>query len=203
MFTWTIGLSAPHPLYRPIWSCECCSTWAGWSISASLICHPDSSSISFVCNSVCAPTPWHPCPKWGSKSRTRWITGDRTPSRHHQGSPQTFGHVDLYGHPSAKRSVLLLPYPVMGIRGLVSGDRVLTRQHFSDPNHSPSGGWVGLSCSAAWGLTECLTDRDHSLYRCIQAQMEAQLGSHKLQGMWSRQQASQHINMRWRQCSWV
>ena len=65
------------------------------------------------------------------------------------------------------------------------------------------GGWVGLSCSAAWGLTECLTDRDHSLYRCIQAQMEAQLGSHKLQGMWSRQQASQHINMRWRQCSWV
>ena len=66
------------------------------------------------------------------------------------------------------------------------------------------GGWVDLSCSAAWGLTECLTDRDHSLYRCIQAQMEAQLGSHKLQGMWSRQQASQHINMRWRQqCSWV
>ena len=65
----------------------------------------------------------------------------------------------------------------------------------------PVAGWA--SCSAAWGLTECLTDRDHSLYRCIQAQMEAQLGSHKLQGMWSRQQASQHINMRWRQCSWV
>ena len=30
MFTWNIGFSAPHPLYRPelmpIWSCECCST---------------------------------------------------------------------------------------------------------------------------------------------------------------------------------
>ena len=30
MLTWTIGFSAPHPLYRPelmpIWSCECCST---------------------------------------------------------------------------------------------------------------------------------------------------------------------------------
>ena len=63
---------------------------------------------------------------------------------HNQGSPQTFGHVDLYGHPSAKRSVLLLPNPMMGIRGLVSGDRVLVRQHFSGSDHSPSGGWVGL-----------------------------------------------------------
>ena len=32
MFTWTVGLSAPPPLYRPellpIWSCKCCSTYA-------------------------------------------------------------------------------------------------------------------------------------------------------------------------------
>ena len=91
MFTWTIGLSAPHPLCRPIWSCECCSISAGWTIQASLICHPASSSISSVCYSVCAPTSWHPCPKWGAKSRTGWIIGDRTPSLHHQGSPQTLG----------------------------------------------------------------------------------------------------------------
>ena len=62
---------------------------------------------------------------------------------------------------------------------------------FSGSDHSPSGGLVVLSCSAAWGLTECLTNRDHSLYRCIQPQ----LGSHKLQGTLSRQQTSQHINL--------
>ena len=82
MFTWTVGLSSPPPLYRPelmpIWSCKCCSTYAGWSISVSLICHPASNSISSACNSVCVLTSWHPCPNWGSKSRTCWITGDRT-----------------------------------------------------------------------------------------------------------------------------
>ena len=69
-----------------------------------------------------------------------------------------FGHVDLYGHPSAKRSVLPLPNPVMGIRGLVSGDRVLVRQDFSHPDHSPSGGLVTLPCNAAGDLTECVRD---------------------------------------------
>ena len=173
MFTWTIGLSAPHPPYRPIWSSECCSISAGWTISASLICHPASSSISSVCHSVCAPTSWHPCPKWGAKSRTRWITGDCTPLRHRQGSPQTFGHVDLYGHPSAKRSVLPLPNPVMGIRGLVSGDRVLAWQDFNDPNHSQSGGLGVLPCSAGRG-SHWVPQRQRPL---------------------SRQQESQHVNL--------
>ena len=85
------------------------------------------------------------------------------PSRHRQGSPQTFGHVDLYGHPSAERSALPPHNPVMGIRGLVSGDRVLVRQDFSHPDHSPSGGLVTLPCNAAGDLIECVRDREHSL----------------------------------------
>ena len=117
---------------------------------------------------------------------------------HPQGSPQTFGHVGLYGHPNAKRSALPLPIPVIGIRGLVSGDRVLVRQDFSDPNHSPSDGLVVLPCSAAGGLIEYLRDRDHCLYRCLQPQ------SHRwghswapisCKGHWSGQQASHHINL--------
>ena len=190
MFTWTVGLSAPPPPYRPelmpIWSCECCSTYAGWSISASLICHPASYSISSACNSVCVLTSWHPYPNWGQNPEHAGSL-EIAPSRHRQGSPQTFGHVDLYGHRSAERSAVSPHNPVMGIRGLVSGDRVLVRQDFSHPDHSPSGGLVTLPCNAAGDLTECVRDWDHSLYKCLQPQIGAQLGSHELQGTLSRQ----------------
>ena len=88
------------------------------------------------------------------------------------------------------------PNPVVGVRGMVPGDRVLVRQDFSDPDHSPSGGLVGLSCGAAGGFTECPKDRDNFIHRCVQSRMGgAQLGSRTLQGTWSPQQASQHINL--------
>ena len=190
MFTWTVGLSAPPPLFRPelmpVWSCKCCSTYAGWSISASLICHPASNSISSACNSVCVLTSWHPCPNWGQNPEHAGSL-EIAPSHHRQGSPQTFGLVDLYGHPSAERSALPLHNQVMGIRGLVSGDMVLVRQDFSHPDHSPRGGLVTLPCNAVGDLTEPVRDWDHSLYKCLQPQMGAQLGSHELQQTLSRQ----------------
>ena len=66
---WTMSISAPQPLYRPelmpIWSCECCSTQAGWSISASLICHPASGSISSAYSSSMCTNTVAPLPKMG------------------------------------------------------------------------------------------------------------------------------------------
>ena len=41
------------------------------------------------------------------------------------------------------------------------------RQDFSDSDHSPSGGLVGLSCGAAGGFTECPRDRDNFIHRCL------------------------------------
>ena len=118
-----------------------------------------------------------------------------TPAHIRQGSPQTFGYVDIHGHSGAKRSTTPPPNPVVGVRAMVPGDGVLVRQDFSDSDHSPSGGLVGLSCGAAGGFTECPRDRDNFIHRCLQSRMGAQLGSRTLQGTWSPQQASQHINL--------
>ena len=118
-----------------------------------------------------------------------------TPAHICQGSPQTFGYVDIHGHSCAKRSTTPPPNPVVGVRGMVPGDGVLVRLDFSDPDHSPSGGLVGLSCGAAGDFTECPRDRDNFIHRCLLSRMGAQLGSRTLQGTWSLQQASQHINL--------
>ena len=99
-----------------------------------------------------------------------------TPAHIRQGSPQTFGDVDIHGHSCAKRSTAPPPNPVVGVRGMVPGDRVLVRQDFSDPDHSPSGGWVGLSCGAAWGFTECPRDRDNFIHRCLQSRIGGAAG---------------------------
>ena len=94
-----------------------------------------------------------------------------TPAHIRQGSPQTFGYVDIHGHSSAKRSTTPPPNPVVGVRDMVPGDGVLVRQDFSDSDHSPSGGLVGLSCGAAGGFTECPRDRDNFIHRCLQSRM--------------------------------
>ena len=117
-----------------------------------------------------------------------------TPAHIRQASPETFGDVDIHGHSCAKRSTTPPPNPVVGIRGMVPGD-VLVRKDFSDPDHSPSGALLGLSCGAAGGFTECPRDRDNFIHRCLQSRMGVQLGSRTLQGKWSPQQASQHINL--------
>ena len=91
-----------------------------------------------------------------------------TPACYRERPPQTFGHVDFHGQASAKRPP---PNSVVGVRGLVSGDRVLVRQDFSAPDHSPWGGLVGLPCGAAGGLTKCPRDRDYSVHRCLQPRM--------------------------------
>ena len=93
-----------------------------------------------------------------------------------QGSPQTFGYVDIHGHSGAKRSTTPPPNPVVGVRGMVPGDGVLVRQDFSDSDHSPSGGLVGLSCGAAGGFTECPRDRDNFIHRCLQSRMGGAAG---------------------------
>ena len=99
-----------------------------------------------------------------------------TPAHIRQGSPQTFGYVDIHGHSCAKRSTMPPPNPVVGVRGMVPGDWVLVRQDFSDPDHSPSGGLVGLSCSAAGVFTECPRDRDNFIHRCLQSRMGGTAG---------------------------
>ena len=87
-----------------------------------------------------------------------------TPAHIRQGSPQTFGYVDIHGQSCAKRSTTPPPNPVVAVRGMVPGDGVLVRQDFSDPDHSPSGGLVGLSCGAAGGFTECPRFTDASCH---------------------------------------
>ena len=52
----------------------------------------------------------------------------------------------------------------------------LVRQDFSDFDHSPSGGLVGLSCGAAGGFTECPRDRDNFIHRCLQSRMGGAAG---------------------------
>ena len=99
-----------------------------------------------------------------------------TPAHIRQGSPQTFGYVDIHGHSSAKRSTTPPPNPVVGVRDMVPGDGVLVRQDFSDSDHSPSGGLVGLSCGAAGGFTECPRDRDNFIHRCLQSRMGGAAG---------------------------
>ena len=99
-----------------------------------------------------------------------------TPAHIRQGSPQTFGYVDIHGHSGAKRSTTPPPNPVVGVRGMVPGDGVLVRQDFSDSDHSPSGGLVGLSCGAAGGFTECPRDRDNFIHRCLQSRMGGAAG---------------------------
>ena len=99
-----------------------------------------------------------------------------TPAHIRQGSPQTFGYVDIHGHSGAKRSTTPPPNPVVGVRGMVPGDGVLVRQDFSDSDHSPSGGLVGLSCGAAGGFTECPRDRDNFIHRCFQSRMGGAAG---------------------------
>ena len=42
-----------------------------------------------------------------------------TPAHIRQGSPQTFGYVDIHGHSCAKRSTTPPPNPVVGVRGMV------------------------------------------------------------------------------------
>ena len=68
------------------------------------------------------------------------------------------------------------PNPVVGVRDMVPGDGVLVRQDFSDSDHSPSGGLVGLSCGAAGGFTECPRDRDNFIHRCLQSRMGGAAG---------------------------
>ena len=99
-----------------------------------------------------------------------------TPAHIRQGSPQTFGYVDIHGHSGAKRSTTPPPNPVVGVRDMVPGDGVLVRQDFSDSDHSPSGGLVGLSCGAAGGFTECPRDRDNFIHRCLQSRMGGAAG---------------------------
>ena len=99
-----------------------------------------------------------------------------TPAHIRQGSPQTFGYVDVHGHSGAKRSTTPPPNPVVGVRDMVPGDGVLVRQDFSDSDHSPSGGLVGLSCGAAGGFTECPRDRDNFIHRCLQSRMGGAAG---------------------------
>ena len=99
-----------------------------------------------------------------------------TPAHIRQGSAQTFGYVDIHGHSCAKRSTTPPPNPVVGVWGMVPGDGVLVRQDFSDPDHSPSGGLVGLSCGAAGGFTECPGDRDNFMHRCLQSRMRGAAG---------------------------
>ena len=99
-----------------------------------------------------------------------------TPAHIHQGSAQTFGYVDIHGHSCAKRSTTPPPNPVVGVWGMVPGDGVLVRQDFSDPDHSPSGGLVGLSCGAAGGFTECPGDRDNFMHRYLQSQIGGAAG---------------------------
>ena len=101
---------------------------------------------------------------------------DLTPAHICQGSPQTFGDVDIHGHSCAKRLTTPPPNSVVGVRGMVPGDGVLVRQDFSDPNHSPSGGLVGLSCGAAGGFTECPRDRDNFIHKCLQSRMGGAAG---------------------------
>ena len=98
------------------------------------------------------------------------------PAHIRQGSPQTFGYVDIHGHSGAKRSTTPPPNPVVGVRDMVPGDGVLVRQDFSDSDHSPSGGLVGLSCGAAGGFTECPRDRDNFIHRCLQSRMGGAAG---------------------------
>ena len=99
-----------------------------------------------------------------------------TPAHIRQGSPQTFGYVDIHDHSGAKRSTTPPPNPVVGVRDMVPGDGVLVRQDFSDSDHSPSGGLVGLSCGAAGGFTECPRDRDNFIHRCLQSRMGGAAG---------------------------
>ena len=117
-----------------------------------------------ACSSICVSTPWHPCPKCRSKSKTLWITGDHTCSSYSE-IHRSFGHVDLHGQPCAKMSAPLPPNPVVGVRGLVPGGGSWFRQDFSDPNHSPSGGLVGLPYGAAGvSLSALETEITHSLH---------------------------------------
>ena len=185
MFTWTVGLSAPPPLNSCQFGLQVLQHLR-WVINFSESDLPPSQQFNFNSMQFSMCTYIIPAPIGGQNPEHAGSL-EIAPSRHCQGSPQTFGHVDLYGNPSAERSALTPHNPVMGIRGLVSGDRVLVRQDFSDPDHSPSGGLVTLPCNAAGDLTECVKDWDHSLYKCLQPQMEAQLGSHELQGTLSRQ----------------
>ena len=70
----------------------------------------------------------------------------------------------------------LRPIQWWASRDMVPGDGVLVRQDFSDSDHSPSGGLVGLSCGAAGGFTECPRDRDNFIHRCLQSRMGGAAG---------------------------
>ena len=80
MFTWTVGLSAPPPLYRPelmpIWSTSVAAPTLGDQFQR--VWFATQPAIQFQQHAIQYVYLHHPCPNWGSKSRTRWITGDRT-----------------------------------------------------------------------------------------------------------------------------
>ena len=134
------------------------------SISASPTWYSASISNLSACSS---PTPWHPCPRCGS--RPCWTIGDAAHG-YSSRSPLNVGHVDLPTYPCDQRSVSPPPNPVVAVRGLVPGDGGLVRPDPSSFDHSPSGGLVGLSCSVAAGFTECPRDRVDSIHRCLQPQ---------------------------------
>ena len=106
MFTWTTGLSAPHPRTGQN-SCQ----FDPASIAAPRL-GDQFQQVWFVTQPA---VQFHRhaiqyehlhC----DTSAQNWVKIQNTlefaPSRHRQGSPQNFGHFDLYVHPSAKRSAL-------------------------------------------------------------------------------------------------
>ena len=77
----------------------------------------------------------------------------------------------------AQRSASPPLNPVVGVGGLVPGDRGLVRPDPSSFDHSPSGVLVGLSCSVAGGFTECPRDRVDSIHWCLQPRLGSSAGS--------------------------
>ena len=118
-----------------------------------------------------------------------------TPAHIRQGSPQTFGYVDIHGHSSAKRSTTPPPNPVVGVRDMVPGDGVLVRQDFRTPTILHQVAWWA-SPAVLQGVSLSALETEITLFTDASSHgWGAQLGSRTLQGTWSPQQASQHINL--------
>ena len=83
MFTWTICLSAPHPPYRPIWSCECCSTRLGDPFHKSDLSPSQQFNVIHMQFSMCTYTVT-PLPKMGIKIQNtldNWRSHPRVTAR--------------------------------------------------------------------------------------------------------------------------